>query len=400
MTQLSRWMTTCFALLALGVSVAWAEEKKATGCKCCCDRGDAPAACCDKEKKTIGLAFDFAFGLAKPENGEKCCKQGECCKDEKCCAEGECCAQAKEAIKAKQAAAMKRVMVRLHPCGDLLPDLPEQRLVRAIKNTIQPDGWTDKGGTGTVEYFPRGMALVINSTPDVHEQVSELMQALRHLPKEKLRTIGTPSEKYAFEVLPSPVPVFTPPLPAPPMTPVGYIMQTTVNGDTLVNLPSPPPLTPETYHPGMAMGYQAVAYPMAAPPPTVMAPVMASPPTPRAWHLRALTRDGKTCVQVHGPEADMTCENMELKLHGSMPVAICVTGKQICIKGKGIEACCDALHCTSQTDCVTLEGNVRLMSSQPKMHAEISGGQVTVNFKDGHVVEWKVIGTGSMTARQ
>jgi type II secretory pathway component GspD/PulD (secretin) len=57
----------------------------------------------------------------------------------------------------------------------------ENVLIATIKNTVAPGSWSDMGGPGTIDYFPLGMALVINQTPDIQEQVAELLAALRRL---------------------------------------------------------------------------------------------------------------------------------------------------------------------------------------------------------------------------
>lgn len=56
-----------------------------------------------------------------------------------------------------------------------------EMLIKLIQNTISPNSWADVGGAGTVDYMPIGMALVINQTPDVQEQVADLLEALRRL---------------------------------------------------------------------------------------------------------------------------------------------------------------------------------------------------------------------------
>ncbi len=61
------------------------------------------------------------------------------------------------------------------------PKTDEQRLIRLIVSTIEPSSWSEVGGRGTIEYFPLGMALVINQTADLHEQIAELLDALRRL---------------------------------------------------------------------------------------------------------------------------------------------------------------------------------------------------------------------------
>ncbi|HMC64714.1 MAG TPA: hypothetical protein VKI65_07230, partial [Gemmataceae bacterium] len=54
-------------------------------------------------------------------------------------------------------------------------------LMTLVKNTVAPGTWTDVGGPGTIDYFPLGMGLVINQTPDVLDQVAELLEQLRVL---------------------------------------------------------------------------------------------------------------------------------------------------------------------------------------------------------------------------
>src|SRR5262249_27734675 len=48
-------------------------------------------------------------------------------------------------------------------------------LVKLLVTMIDPESWAEKGGPGQVDYFPLGMALVINQTPDVHEKIAELL---------------------------------------------------------------------------------------------------------------------------------------------------------------------------------------------------------------------------------
>ena len=57
----------------------------------------------------------------------------------------------------------------------------EGELINLIKNSIKPDSWDSLGGTGTIDYFPIGQALIVNQTSDIQEQVADLLQALRRL---------------------------------------------------------------------------------------------------------------------------------------------------------------------------------------------------------------------------
>ncbi|MFO0807112.1 MAG: hypothetical protein U0746_00650 [Gemmataceae bacterium] len=57
----------------------------------------------------------------------------------------------------------------------------QDMLIKLITNTVSPDSWAAVGGSGTIDYMPIGLALVINQTPDVQEQVVDLLEALRKL---------------------------------------------------------------------------------------------------------------------------------------------------------------------------------------------------------------------------
>ena len=55
----------------------------------------------------------------------------------------------------------------------------EDVLLWVITSTIAPDSWSDTGGKGTIQYFPLGLALVVNQTAEVQEQVAALLTALQ-----------------------------------------------------------------------------------------------------------------------------------------------------------------------------------------------------------------------------
>lgn len=57
----------------------------------------------------------------------------------------------------------------------------ESTLIELITHTVGQGTWAESGGHGTIDYFPLGMALVINQTPDIQEQVADLLTALRRL---------------------------------------------------------------------------------------------------------------------------------------------------------------------------------------------------------------------------
>jgi hypothetical protein len=57
----------------------------------------------------------------------------------------------------------------------------EDQLIKLIVNTVQPESWKANGGSGTIEYYPLGMALVIHQSPQVQQQVADLLKSLHRL---------------------------------------------------------------------------------------------------------------------------------------------------------------------------------------------------------------------------
>jgi hypothetical protein len=82
-----------------------------------------------------------------------------------------------------------RPMRKVYPVSKLLGrDANGEVLIRLITRTIKPATWDVRGGSGTVDYYPVGRALVVTQTPDVQEQVEDFLASLRALaegPTEK-----------------------------------------------------------------------------------------------------------------------------------------------------------------------------------------------------------------------
>lgn len=62
-----------------------------------------------------------------------------------------------------------------------MPRTLERELVKKLMATVEPKSWAPAGGTGTVEYFPVGMALVVNTTPTVHAAIDKYLDGLRQI---------------------------------------------------------------------------------------------------------------------------------------------------------------------------------------------------------------------------
>lgn len=61
------------------------------------------------------------------------------------------------------------------------PHTHEDMLIKLITSTIAPHSWSEQGGAGTLEFHPMTMALVVNQTPDIQDQIQDLLNALRRL---------------------------------------------------------------------------------------------------------------------------------------------------------------------------------------------------------------------------
>ncbi len=57
----------------------------------------------------------------------------------------------------------------------------EEQLIKLLTNSIAPKSWVDMGGQGTIEFHPLTLSLVVAQTPDIQEQIQDLLQALRRL---------------------------------------------------------------------------------------------------------------------------------------------------------------------------------------------------------------------------
>lgn len=53
------------------------------------------------------------------------------------------------------------------------------RLVELIQRVVAPDFWDTRGGPGSIRYFAIRRVLVVRATTDVHEQIKDLLMALR-----------------------------------------------------------------------------------------------------------------------------------------------------------------------------------------------------------------------------
>lgn len=53
------------------------------------------------------------------------------------------------------------------------------QLVELIQRIVSPDFWESRGGPGSIRYFAMKRVLVVRATSDVHQQIKDLLTALR-----------------------------------------------------------------------------------------------------------------------------------------------------------------------------------------------------------------------------
>ncbi len=56
-----------------------------------------------------------------------------------------------------------------------------EELIKLVTGMVRPYSWKEAGGRGTAEYFDIGTSLVVQNTPDVLQEVSDLLEALHRL---------------------------------------------------------------------------------------------------------------------------------------------------------------------------------------------------------------------------
>ena len=205
-------------LLILGVSTAWGEVKKESSAellpapKCCCEQATssnhgccattAASPCCDKEKLEDG-----AVARGRVVN--------------RIYAVGRLLWPAELVILPIGDQELFLGWASQTPNGPRLQeDSPEEELINLIRNTVQPESWCDVGGLGTIDYFPTTQSLVVHQTPDIQEQIADLLAVLGRV-QEQQNSVPPVSSMLV------PSPALVPPLPpgvplngVPPMPPL------------------------------------------------------------------------------------------------------------------------------------------------------------------------------------
>lgn len=77
--------------------------------------------------------------------------------------------------------AESQLLTRTYPVGDLVDgnDANYDNLIEAITSTVKPPAWDEVGGPGSIKEVPKSKSLVISQTRECHDEVLELLRALR-----------------------------------------------------------------------------------------------------------------------------------------------------------------------------------------------------------------------------
>jgi hypothetical protein len=115
--------------------------------------------------------------------------------------------------------------------------------------------------------------------------------------------------------------------------------------------------------------------------------------------LHVVTEDGSDCLEVRGPEMQLTCEHITLKVAGQKPLRATTAGKQVCISSPCVKAKADSVSLATGVDHLVLEGHVRLeYHLDSGDHAEVTAGRVDIHLADGQM-EFKAVGAGQMEVK-
>jgi hypothetical protein len=82
------------------------------------------------------------------------------------------------------------MLIREYNVSDLIvkvkpDDIGAIPAMRIITETLEPRSWSGKGGNGTIDFLPEKGILVIRHTEEIHQQVQDLLNALRRAQKRK-----------------------------------------------------------------------------------------------------------------------------------------------------------------------------------------------------------------------
>jgi hypothetical protein len=217
----------------------------------------------------------------------------------------------------------------------------EVDLIELITTTIDPETWAKQGGQGTIEYYPLDKTLVVHQTPDIQEQVAELLAAMRRLMKEKPPHVEAP-------------------------VPCGFPALCTTEPTASVTTSCPP----------------NDRYVIAATVPPSEPAGSASPP----GTMRAAVEDGQERIEMQCPGGIMSCDGLAFNVPGSgrTQTRLFAKDRQIQIRNPYFKASADRALKTGPGQQMVLEGHVRV-KYLAGTNAEVVAERIVLGLADGRL---------------
>jgi hypothetical protein len=253
----------------------------------------------------------------------------------------------------------------------------EASLMKVITHVTTPHAWSVLGGPGKIEYYPIGKAVAVTQTPDVQEQITEILAALRRWHEHQaipapptympFMPEGVAAAPTCVPFVPRMVRIVAAPVPAPPApaSPVNPGIFRVVGHFVPPPVPSVSPIPPPP-----------------VPPCTV--PEAAQPAT-QPWVIRAVTEEGQAQLEMQsGCGTCVTGKNLHMKVSGH-GFKLCAADKQVQMCSPRFQAAADRVVHTAADDCLVLEGHVWLQCHESVQRAEVFAERVIVNLADGHL---------------
>lgn len=259
---------------------------------------------------------------------------------------------------------------------------PEEWLTRLVCRVVAPHAWSEMGGMGTIEYYPLGKALVVRQSPEIHEQIDELLTALRRLRPDAVPHAITGKESFASVVPPPPAPVALPPAPGmsrflvecplPRPTAPFAVVQYTLTSRPLPAGDGPCPLTVHTGTPQ---------------PSCTVAPCVAeckSATTSRSRVFKAVAEYGKPLLCIDSPgDLSAFCTSIAVRMSNGETISLSTHKKQILVRGPEFEASANHVDLSDARDRLNLEGDVTVRCQQNGRTVSITGAKVTMRIGNG-----------------
>lgn len=268
----------------------------------------------------------------------------------------------------------------------------EDVLIKLITDTIAPRSWANKGGSGTIDFFPLGMAVVVTQPPAIQKRVAALLAALQQYSEAMEEAAGQAAGSNPEAPAGCPVPFPDAGLPAvypvpmmveavPPLPgPLGPLPPVRMSGRVI---PPPPCYPPEACPP------PAIGYAPPCPPPLPIPPAVAlesNRTTAHGCKMRVVTEDGKEKLEIQSDSGALICESLEMKAPNCCGrLRLSAVSKQVQITDPTLTATADSVAGVGKPGYLLLVGHVQLKYHKSGQRAEVTAEHILIGLADGYL---------------